>query len=93
MQRIKTYQLSSFDKQSQHVSQMLARSMISTSSTALALGANTIIPMSLLQQNLTSSMSHLRRVADYVELGFLVYSQLTRNSSNSMMGSRNQTFE
>ena len=69
VQRMKTYQHTSFDKQNQHVSQMLARSTISTSSTALALGANTIIPMSLLQQNLTSSLSHMQRVADYIELG------------------------
>ena len=69
VQRMKTVQLTSFDKQNQRVSQLLTQSVISKGSSALTLGSNTILPASLLQLNATSSLSHLQRIADFIELG------------------------
>ena len=69
VQRIKNLKLTSFEKQNQRVSQLLSRSVISKSSATLTLGSNTVLPTALLNQHHTASLSHMRRIADYIELG------------------------
>ena len=69
MQRIKNIQMTSFEKQNQRVNQLLSQSVISKSSSTLSLGSNTLLPTALLNQHHTASLSHMRRIADYIELG------------------------
>lgn len=62
-------QTTSFEKQNARVANEMKKSEISKSSAHLALGHNTIMPFSMLQGYREAATQHLRRIADYIEMG------------------------
>ena len=66
---MKGHKNSSFDKQNLRICHELQRSVISKGSSTLTLGFNTMLSADLMSQNQTATLSHLQRIADYIELG------------------------
>ena len=48
---------------------MLSKSPISKASHSLSLGTNTVFTSSFFDANKTAVLSHLKRIADFIELG------------------------
>lgn len=59
----------SFDTQNRRINDYAEKSIISKASTGVYLGRNTIVSHNKLAENTTASISHFKRVADFLELG------------------------
>lgn len=80
LQRKYAKQTTSFDRQNARVADTMKKSPISQASSHLALGHNTIMPFSMLEVYRKSATQHMRRIADYLEMGEGVWYTIEGNN-------------
>ena len=79
LQRLHANKITSFEKQQSRIEAEIKRSIISTASGHVVIGSRTVFRGDLIERFPAATLSHLQRIADYLEVGKRVWYTLEDN--------------